>query len=79
MNALGRKILRVLEGSPMGPMSVHFLNKQCEQAQIDIDRITLDDIEKLTSRMSNILPFFIGKNTDNVLSQINKLQDDIED
>ena len=76
MNTLGRKILRILETSPMGPMSVHFLNKQCEQANIDMETIDLHDIPRLSDRLKTILPFFIGKNTEGVLVQIEKLKDE---
>ena len=76
MNRLGRKVLKILENSPMGGLSVHFLSKQCDEMKIDLNSITSSDLSKLSGRMENILPFFIGRNAEGVIEKIQKLESD---
>ncbi len=70
MNKISRKILKALEQSPLGPLSVHFLAKQCEDSGLDVTTLSIEDIPHLIERMRRILPFFIGKNAENVIQNI---------
>ena len=76
MNAIARKVLRILEESPMGDLSVHFLRKQCAEASLEFDSLDHDDLAVLAKRLERILPFFIGKSTASVLEAITLLQEE---
>jgi hypothetical protein len=73
MNTLGRQMLRILEETPLKTMSVHMLNKQCEESGINIDDLKPQDLPILISRLEKILPFFIGNNTRKVIRQLQRL------
>ncbi len=70
MNALSRQILRTLEETPLKDMSIHFLKKQCEETGIDVENIKKEDLDPLMERFKRILPFFIGKRTEEVIKKI---------
>ena len=73
MNALGRQMLRILEETPLKTMSVHLLNKQCEESGMNLDDMKAQDLPLLISRLEKILPFFIGSNTNKVIRQLQRL------
>ena len=73
MNSLARQILKILEDTPLKTMSVHLLNKQCEEAGLDLDEMKVEDLPTLISRLEKILPFFIGSNTKMVLKHLKEL------
>ena len=73
MNDLGTRILEVLEGSPLGDMSIHILNKQSNDMELDLDRVSKQDILPLVERLNDVLPFFLGDDTGSVLIDIRKI------
>ena len=75
MNELGKRVLSVMESSPLGKMSVYVLQKQTLDAGIDLEAITPEDIPRITSRLKDVLPFFIGDETQNVVRKLWKLKE----
>jgi hypothetical protein len=73
MNELGTNVLKVLENSSLGRMSVYVLTKQSMDLGIDLENIVPGDVVKLSARLKTVLPFFLGDETDEVLTQIRKL------
>ena len=73
MNELGSNVLKVMESSSLGRMSVYVLTKQSADLGIDLDNIAIHDVPKLSARLKTVLPFFLGDETDEVLSQIRKV------
>lgn len=73
MNELGTKVLKVLESSSLGRMSVYVLTKQSMDLGIDLEKMDPEDVPKLSARLKAVLPFFLGDETDEVLTQIRKL------
>jgi hypothetical protein len=73
MNELGTNVLKVMERSSLGRMSVYVLTKQSMDLGIDLENIAPDDVSKLSARLKTVLPFFLGDETDQVLTQIRKL------
>jgi len=73
MNSLGTDVLKVMEGSSLGRMSVYVLSKQSMDLGIDMDNMEPDDVPKIAARLKTVLPFFLGDETDKVLAQIRKL------
>ena len=73
MNDLGANVLKAMEGSSLGRMSVYVLSKQCLDLGIDLDNMSQGDVNKLASRLRSVLPFFLGDETERVLSQIRRL------
>lgn len=73
MNDLGTRILEVLEGSPLGDMSIHVLMKQSNDLELDLDLVSKQDILPLVERLNDVLPFFLGNDTGNVLIDIRKI------
>ena len=78
MNTIARKILRELEATPMREMSVHFLRKQCNDSGLDVDTLSLTDLESLLPRFERILPFFIGKEASHVMVVLRSIDDEVE-
>ena len=73
MNELGTNVLKVMESSSLGRMSVYVLTKQSTDLGIDLEKIAPNDVTKLSERLKTVLPFFLGDETDVVLTQIRKL------
>ncbi len=73
MNALGTDVLKVMESSSLGRMSIYVLSKQTSDLGIDLDNLSHDDLQKLTGRLKLVLPFFLASETDEVLNKIRKL------
>ena len=73
MNSLSEAVLNILEDSHLGKMSIHVLTKQSEDEGIDLDKITENEIPRLSKRLGSVLPFFIGNEAQFVIMQINKL------
>ncbi|RLF47714.1 MAG: hypothetical protein DRN20_05605 [Thermoplasmata archaeon] len=74
MNALSRRILKILEETPIKPVSEHLLRKQCSDLGIEFENIRNEDIPMLAERLSKILPFFIGNSrAEEVVGKIKKL------
>lgn len=63
MNSLGRKILRVLEETPLEGMSIHILSKQCLDAGFCFDTISNTDVPMLVEKLREVLPYFMPANT----------------
>ncbi len=74
MNALARQMLKILEDTPLKSMSIHLLNKQCEETGLDIEMVKAEDLAVLISRLEKILPFFIGGRTNMVIEQFRNLE-----
>jgi hypothetical protein len=75
MNDLGSRILQVLEGSPLGDMSVFVLTKQSADMGINLDSMSKKDIPPLVDRLGEVLPFFLGESTNNVLINIRRISE----
>lgn len=75
MNDLGANILAVMENSNLGEMSVHVLYKQSKDIGIDLDNITEREVTTLIEQLSDILPFFLGEETRDVLAKIRRYSD----
>ncbi len=75
MNNLGENILAVMESSNLGKMSVHILNKQSRDIGLDPEELTEDDIPPLIKQLSDVLPFFLGDETKDLLVKIRKYAD----
>lgn len=73
MNDLGRNVLNIMEGSLLGNMSIHVLTKQSNDAGINLNSLSSNDIPELAQRLKNVLPFFMGENSRDVLLNIKKL------
>jgi hypothetical protein len=73
MNDLGSRILQVLEGSPLGDMSIFVLNKQSADIGINLDSLSSKDVPPLVDRLGQVLPFFLGESTNNVLIDIKRI------
>lgn len=73
MNELGTGVLRVLESSSLGRMSIFVLSKQSGDMGIDLENLTKDDASRLAKRLKEVLPFFLADETDQVVSKIKKL------
>jgi len=73
MNDLGSGVLKAMESSSLGRMSVYILSKQCLDLGIDLEKMTQRDIPVLAQRLRKVLPFFLGDETDAVVRELNKL------
>ena len=73
MNALGNDVLKVMENSSLGRMSIYVLAKQSMDLGIDMNELAPQDIPKIAARLKTVLPFFLGDETDNIITQIRKL------
>ncbi len=76
MNELGSNVLKVMEGSSLGRMSIYVLTKQAQDLGIDMNEMSPEDLNKLVSRLKSVLPFFLADETEAVLVQIRKLTND---
>ena len=74
MNALGIRILKILQGSPLGDMSEYLLVKQATDCGLDLKKLKDDDIPILCERFEKILPFFIGNKTTYVIEKIKNIK-----
>jgi hypothetical protein len=75
MNTLSKSVLAIMEGSPLGSMSKYVLAKQSLDAGINLEEMAPDDIPALSSKLREVLPFFIGEQTEKVVTMIRKLKD----
>jgi len=73
MNELGTSVLKVMESSSLGRMSIFVLSKQSIDLGLDLENLGPDDVTKLTTQLKKVLPFFLGDETDEVVSQIRRL------
>ena len=55
MNALSRRILRELEGTAMKQMSVHFLEKQAKDANVELAALSTEDLGNLIPNTASTL------------------------
>ena len=76
MNDISTNVLKAMESSSLGRMSIYVLSKQSLDLGIDMDNMSPDDLPVLASRLKSVLPFFLGEETDMVLIQIRKLIND---
>ena len=72
MNELGNGILKVMESSSLGRMSVYILSKQTKDLGINLDTISSDEAIVLVGRLKTILPFFLADETNEVILNIKK-------
>ena len=72
MNELGTGILKVLESSSLGRMSVYVLSKQSIDLGINLDTISPDEARVLMNRLKTVLPFFLADETNEVLANLRK-------
>ena len=75
MNRLSQSVLSIMEESPLGKMSKYVLAKQSQDAGIKLEEMTSADIPVLSSKLKDVLPFFIGDQTEKVVSKIRKLKE----
>jgi len=75
MNELSKRVLSIMESSPLGKMSVYVLSKQSLDAGIDLEGMSQDDIPRISSKLKDVLPFFIGDEAQNVVKKIGKLKE----
>ena len=75
MNELGKRVLSIMEASPLGKMSVYVLQKQTADAGIDLEAMMPEDVPRITSKLKDVLPFFIGDETQNVIRKLGKLKE----
>ena len=73
MNDLGIRLLKAMESSPLGHMSIFVLSKQSSDLGIDLEVLDRKDVAKLAARLRIVLPFFLGEETKEVMAQIYKL------
>ncbi len=62
-----------MEQSPLGTMSVHILSKQTSDLGLDLDNITSKEVILLANQLNNVLPFFLGEDTRNIVVNIRRL------
>lgn len=72
MNDLGTGILKVMESSSLGRMSIYILSKQTKDLGIDIEAISRDEATILMGRLKTVLPFFLADETNEVIINIRK-------
>jgi len=73
MNELSTNILKVMEDSPLGCMSIYVLSKQSADLGLDLNSVSPEDVMRLSTRLKTVLPFFLGEETDSVLNQIRRI------
>ena len=73
MNELGTGILRIMEGSSLGRMSVYILSKQTKDLGFDLNDISSDEVSILAIRLKTVLPFFLADETEDIVRNIRKL------
>ena len=76
MNELGTGILKVMESSSLGRMSVYILSKQTDDLNIDLDTISQDEAIVLMGRLKTVLPFFLADETNDIIINIRKFVSD---
>jgi len=76
MNSLGMKIVKVMQESPVGNMSIFLYTKQCQDAGINPEYIRPEQIPMLIQRLEEVLPYFAGRRTTEIIDRINKLTND---
>ncbi|KYK28114.1 MAG: hypothetical protein AYK23_01850 [Candidatus Proteinoplasmatales archaeon SG8-5] len=74
MNELGENILEVMEASTLGKMSIHVLKKQSKDLSINLDTLSRKDLRTLIQRLEDILPFFLGEESKEVLAKMRKIE-----
>ncbi|MCK5024224.1 MAG: hypothetical protein KAR56_01245 [Thermoplasmata archaeon] len=72
MNELGTGILKIMEKSSLGRMSVYILSKQTRDLGIDLDTISKDEAIVLVGRLKMVLPFFLADENFKVITNIRK-------
>ncbi|MBI5000867.1 MAG: hypothetical protein HZB92_04985 [Euryarchaeota archaeon] len=73
MNNLSNSVLRIMEESPLGRMSIYVLRKQSMDAGIDIEEMRSEDLPALVTRLKDVLPFFLGEGYGGIIMKIKKL------
>ncbi|MCX8173314.1 MAG: hypothetical protein N3F63_01720 [Thermoplasmata archaeon] len=73
MNTLGRRIVKAMEESPVGSMSVFIYTKQCRDAGINPDAIRPEELPLLVQRLNEVLPYFAGKKSNEIIQKISML------
>ncbi len=72
MNELGTGILKVMESSSLGRMSVYILSKQTKDLDINLEVISQDEAIVLVGRLKTVLPFFLADETNELIIKIRK-------
>ncbi|MFH0816425.1 MAG: hypothetical protein V1934_06390 [Methanobacteriota archaeon] len=75
MNVLSKMVLAIMEESPLGAMSKYVLMKQSQDANINLEEMSGDDLQVLSVKLKDVLPFFIGDQTEKVVISIRKLKE----
>jgi hypothetical protein len=75
MNVLSKKVLAVMEESPLGAMSKYVLMKQSQDAKINLEEMSGDDLPVISAKLREVLPFFLGGEAEKVVNSIRKLKD----
>lgn len=73
MNSLGRRIVQTMQESPVGNMSIFIYTKQCQDAGIDPDSIRPEQLPLLVQRLNEVLPYFAGKKSFEIVQKISML------
>ncbi|MEM3445157.1 MAG: hypothetical protein QW115_04230 [Thermoplasmata archaeon] len=70
MNSLARKIVKVLEESPLGSNGIHLYTRQCEEAGINPEAIRPEQLPLLLQRLKVVLPLFAGSESEAIIRRI---------
>ncbi|MEM4292887.1 MAG: hypothetical protein QXJ27_01795 [Thermoplasmata archaeon] len=70
MNSLARKIVKVMEESPLGSNSIHLYTRQCEEAGINPEAIRPEQLPLLLQRLKVVLPLFAGSESEAIIRRI---------
>ncbi|MGC9060877.1 MAG: hypothetical protein ACP5JR_06585 [Thermoplasmata archaeon] len=73
MNSLGMKIVKIMQESPIGNMSIFIYTKQCQDAGINPEYIKPEEIPVLLQRLKEVLPYFAGKKSPEIIQRISTL------
>ncbi|MEM3397145.1 MAG: hypothetical protein QW620_05010 [Thermoplasmata archaeon] len=79
MNSLGMKIVRTMQESPVGNMSIFIYTKQCQDAGINPESIRPEELPLLIQRLNEVLPYFAGKKSNEIIQKISTLSKEKEE
>ncbi|MEM4160760.1 MAG: hypothetical protein QW531_02120, partial [Thermoplasmata archaeon] len=65
--------VRTMQESPLGNMSIFIYTKQCQDAGINPDAIRPEEVPLLVRRLNEVLPYFAGKKSSEIIQKISDL------
>ena len=72
----GSELVGLIPLSAMLDAGRHFLEKQCRDVGVDPAQLTGADLERLEPRFERILPYFIGKETPQIMATLRSLREE---